>query len=171
MLTIRPAQSDDLTAVLAVMDDASAWLQSIGRGEQWAPTFSGAPHWVRTFSEWIERSVVFVAEAEPGIIGVFRLEESAGRNMEFWPENDQPALYLFSLGLLRSAAGSGVGLEMLDWALAKARAEGKVLRLDCWGENERLVRYYLDAGFTSKGWIPQQTRDGRPYHMALFEKR
>lgn len=173
-IIIRPALPSDRHAVLALMDDATLWLHSIGFGRQWPAAFSGVPFWVDAFGEWIGSGKVYVAEGvdgSDGIDGAFRLEESGSRNFLLWPEDDLPALYLFSLAVRRRAAGRGLGLVMLDWAAATAKAQGKVLRLDCWAANGRLKRYYLDAGFAAMGEVPFNDRpnDG-PYALARFQR-
>jgi GNAT superfamily N-acetyltransferase len=101
--------------------------------------------------------------------GTFRLLETDER---VWPEAAPgEALYLHSLAVCRSAAGSGLALQMLDWARARARERGcSELRLDCWAGNERLKRYYLEAGFEPRGDITLAF-DGRAFNSSRFARR
>lgn len=53
------------------------------------------------------------------------------------------AAYVHRFAVARSAAGTGAGEAMLDWAEGRALAEGRrFLRLDCVALNEGLNRYY-----------------------------
>jgi ribosomal protein S18 acetylase RimI-like enzyme len=72
-----------------------------------------------------------------------------------------------SLAIRRPVAGRGLGLRMLRWAERMAAAAGKrYVRLDCWGENAALRRYYERAGYTSRGEL---THGG--WVCALFERQ
>ncbi|SDD92333.1 Acetyltransferases [Streptomyces sp. LaPpAH-199] len=69
---------------------------------------------------------------------------------EFWTTEDQPdaALYVHRMAVTRAASGAGIGSLLLDWASARASAQGKRwLRLDTWKDNNGLHRFYKGAGF------------------------
>lgn len=70
-----------------------------------------------------------------------------------WPD-DPPgeALYLHRLVIKRSFARVGLGLALLRAAESVAVERGvQFLRLDCVASNERLRRYYHEAGYSSRG--------------------
>lgn len=150
MLEIRLAAPADLEDVLNVIDDAAAWLQSIGVTEQWPASFSADPAWVARFQRWIGEGRVYCARDGAGAAaGCFRLMPS---DLHIWGDDTGGYLYLHSLAVRRSAAGDGVAAAMLGWAREYAASQGaEELRLDCWAGNERLVRYYADAGFEPRG--------------------
>ena len=92
-----------------------------------------------------------------------------------WPDGALDAVLLFRLAFRRSVAGQGVAGWLLRWAAAYTRERGKrELRLDCWAGNERLKRYYQDAGFESCGNIEFTTIDAgeeRTYSCSRFRLR
>jgi GNAT superfamily N-acetyltransferase len=150
MVTIGPATPHELDDVLAVLDDAAAWLQAIGVTEQWPASFSGDPAWVARFSSWVADGRLFIArDAAGAAAGCFRLMPN---DRHIWGDDGGANLYLHSLAVRRASAGDGVAAAMLAWACDYAGSHGaEELRLDCWAGNDRLVRYYADAGFEPRG--------------------
>jgi GNAT superfamily N-acetyltransferase len=170
---MRQAEPGDLDAVLSVLDEAVAWLHSIGVTEQWLGPFSSEEAWVSIYRSAIESGHVFVARNDDGIVGTFRLYESGWLpfDEQIWSDVGlDGAAYLHTLAVRRSVAGAGIAAQMLDWAAKVAAARGlKELRLDCWAGNERLRRYYLEAGFQWRGDVPQ-TQDGRDFSASRFAR-
>jgi len=175
VLEIRAATPNELGDVLGVLDDAAAWLQSIGVREQWPGSFSADPAWVERFTGWTAGGNVFLARDASGIaIGCFRLMRE---DTLIWQDNTGRHVYLHSLAVRRSAAGSGVASAMLDWELEHAAGLGaEDLRLDCWAGNERLVKYYEASMFEPRGRhhvvLDEPGIFGhQDYHVARFAKR
>jgi ribosomal protein S18 acetylase RimI-like enzyme len=168
VLQIRVAISGELQDVLGVLDDAASWLQSIGVTEQWPPSFSADPAWVTRFERWTADGNVYIARDDDGsAVGCFRLMLS---DDHIWQAQPAKALYLHSLAVTRLSAGQGIARHLLDSALEIARANGvDELRLDCWAGNERLRRYYIDAGFEFRGET-EVDDDGSRYWVARFAK-
>jgi len=147
---IRVATADDFEALLSLLDGIAAWLQSIGIKHQWPASFAANEGWVASYRGWVDAGMVFVARREGEIVGTFRLTET---DAWAWPEGDDDGVYyLHTLGVRRDVGASGLGGEMLRWACDEARRRGKrELRLDCDTQNQRLKRYYRDAGFEERG--------------------
>jgi ribosomal protein S18 acetylase RimI-like enzyme len=173
VVEITVAQPHQLDDVLAVLDDAAAWLQAIGVSEQWPPSFSADVAWVERFTGWIAAGYVYLAcDADGAAIGCFRL---MNEDTSIWQDASGRHVYLHSLAVRRTAAGGDVASAMLDFALQYAAAQGaEELRLDCWAGNQRLVKYYEDAGFEHRGlhhvdisgaWGKQD------YYVAKFAKK
>jgi GNAT superfamily N-acetyltransferase len=81
------------------------------------------------------------------------------------PEGD--AAYIHKITLKRSAAGRGLGRQIIDWAREKARKEGmKYLRLDTEARRAKLCELYESAGFTRHS----ERQVGRHY-VARYEMR
>jgi GNAT superfamily N-acetyltransferase len=75
------------------------------------------------------------------------------------------------LAVAREAAGSGLGGELLKAACTLAAQLGfAYLRLDCPAGNERLRRYYLDAGFDYCGDVQTRGPNGENWVSSLFER-
>ena len=173
---IAQAREDDLEAMLGVIDDAATWLHSIGVTEQWPASFSARPEWVEEFRDLIRRGCVFLVWRDGSAVGGVVLEEQPyGYAVEkMWPDGAVDAVLLFRLAVRRAVAGTGVARRLLDWALDYTRQRGKnELRLDCWAGNERLKRYYSDAGFEPCGDIEIEEPDergGRTFSVSRFRK-
>jgi GNAT superfamily N-acetyltransferase len=175
MVTIGPATPHELDDVLAVLDDAAAWLQAIGVTGQWPASFSGEPAWVERFRDWAGDGRLFIACDDAGaVVGCFRMMLS---DRHIWGDDNGSNLYLHSLAVRRAVASAGIGAAMLTWACDyAARAGVAELRLDCWAGNDRLVRYYTDAGFESRGVALVAEGEGGmrsmpAYWVAKFAKR
>ncbi|GII89827.1 GNAT family N-acetyltransferase [Sinosporangium siamense] len=173
-LTLRRADSADLTAVLGVLAEAAEWLHQLGV-RQWPRGGFGAER----IEPLIEDRVLYVVEdsayridhvpaarfgdaptsadgvarlagpeASPGLAAVVALDDNA--DTEFWTPADEPGsgLYVHKLAIARRWAGHGVGDALLDWAgLRVVAAGGRWLRLDCSKDNLRLQRYYMGRRF------------------------
>jgi len=80
-----------------------------------------------------------------GTLGTITLQWS---DKKFWGDLPLDAGYVHKLAIKRSYGGKRLGLRLLEWAEAKARAEGKrYLRLDCLASNRSIRDYYEKAGF------------------------
>lgn len=141
-LGIRPALGGELDVVETLLGDASEWLASRGI-DQW----QFPPHRDR-IARAIDRGECFLAFRDGLPIGTIQVDDYA--DPEFWAEDDHPesAMYVHRMAVSRSAAGQGVGAELLDWAAKRAAERGKrLLRLDAWKDNPGLHAYYQGEGF------------------------
>lgn len=163
--------------MLSVMDEAAVWLHARGITEQWPASFSERPEWIDSFRSLIERNAVYIVwRQEEAVANVVLEEHPFSRRMAgLWPDGALDAVLLFRLAVRRSVAGQGVADLLLRWAAEYTRERGKSeLRLDCWAGNERLKRYYLDAGFESCGDIEFSTTvagEERTYSSSRFRLR
>jgi GNAT superfamily N-acetyltransferase len=173
-LEIRPAAPSELPTVLSIIDEAGAWLHSIGITQQWPASFTTSPEWVAFYESFIAQGKVFLARIDGRPVGSYILDGPPHREStkRVWPDGSDGALILYKLALRRECAGRGVATEMLNWALGYARSLGlPELRLDCYGGNERLKRYYVDAGFSQIADIEFTETDlgsGRTYLVSRF---
>ena len=135
------AQQGDLDRVLEILEEASQWLSSKGLETQWR----SSPIFRQTIKDNIERGYVYVVKDVEGTVGTITLQWS---DREFWGDLPPDSGYVHKLAIKRSHGGKRLGLRMLQWAEAKARAEGKkYLRLDCLASNKTIRDYYEKAGF------------------------
>jgi ribosomal protein S18 acetylase RimI-like enzyme len=157
---IRRATPDDAGDVLEVWLDAARWLQVRGI-DQWHPArFSP-----EDAAACIRDTEVWLAETEDGVAGTYLLVWS---DPFIWKERDHAeAGYIHRLAVKRAFGGRGLGLRLLQDAENRIAAYGKrLIRLDCMAANERLNRYYLDAGYACVGRV-----DGDGWSANLYEKR
>jgi GNAT superfamily N-acetyltransferase len=116
-LTIRQATADEGALVSGILREAAQWLTERGdplwRDDELKPERIAAE---------VERGLYFLAATADDVIATFRYQLE---DPEFWP--DLPAgeaAYVHRLAVRRHAAGAGVSLALLQWALERTRALG-----------------------------------------------
>lgn len=161
-LLVKPAQHDELPRVMGVLDEAAALLQARGIA-QW-PSPQPPLIWAVIERE-IARGQVYLARVPPeeDPIGTLRFTWS---DRELWPQDPEGAGYVHHLAIRNHVWGYGIGAALLEWAQQQIRQHPKRhMRLDCWGENPALCRYYERLGFTFCG----HARQG-DYLAALYQR-
>ena len=93
-----------------------------------------------------------------------------------WKEKDaDPSLYLHRIATNPFFKGKGMMNMIKNWAVEHARQEQrKYIRMDTWGDNEVLKKYYVNCGFTQVGQIFLPENHELPSHywgstLSLFE--
>jgi protein-tyrosine phosphatase len=158
-IEVALAQPQDVDTVLSILDEAAGWLHARGIVRQWPPKFER-----EEIAEQVAQGHMYLARLDRQPVGTLMLLWS---DPEVWGDRPADAGYVHSLAIRRSAAGRGVGLQMLRWAEGVVAAAGRpYLRLDCWGENAALCRYYEQAGFAYLG-----RRAPTGWQCAMFEKQ
>lgn len=160
LFRIRRAHPEDARAVLAIWLDAAEWLQEKGI-DQWHPSrfsLEGAVAAIRD-------SEVYLAESGHEAVGTFLI---AWSDSAIWGERDNAESgYIHRLAVRRDCKGMGLGLKLLRHAEREiARRGRRLVRLDCMADNERLNRYYRDAGYTHVGRL-----DADGWSANLYEKQ
>jgi GNAT superfamily N-acetyltransferase len=140
MATIRPARREDLPAIVALLAD-----DPIGAGRESAAEL--APYeraWAAV--EASPSACVVVAEAADGtVVGTLQLDllPSLSRRGMLRAQVE-------GVRVARSARGSGVGRELLEWAIAEARRAGcGLVQLTSDTRREDAARFYEALGFTA----------------------
>lgn len=131
--------------VLEILDEAAAWIIANKLPSVWKPgEFSR-----QTFLGQISRQEVYLASVENIFVATFVLQWS---DTLWWGERPPDSGYFHKFAVKRSTSGQGIGSEILKWAEAKARAEGKkYLRLNCIAADRKIRDYYENAGFVHVG--------------------
>ena len=154
------AHQGDLDTVLEILEEASRWLSSKGLESQWRPS----PGFRQTVKDNIERGEVYVVRAVEATVGTITLQWN---DKKFWGDLPPEAGYIHKLAIKRSYSGQHLGLRMIQWAEAKARAEGKrYLRLDCLASNKTIREYYQKVGF-----IHVRDTETPGWKASLYEKK
>jgi hypothetical protein len=93
-----------------------------------------------------------------------------------WKEKDlEPSVYLHRIAVNPLCKGKGIMKTIRDWALHHARENQKrYVRMDTWGNNENLRKYYVSCGFNYIGQQHLQNTAGLPAHyggnhLSLFQ--
>jgi RimJ/RimL family protein N-acetyltransferase len=136
---VRPARLADFDAILEIRDQVAVDL--LGRGVPWNPNVLSRAQ----LADWSDRGVLYVAELKGEIVGsiaVWRRDPGG-----WWPVEDRGG-YVRDLMIDPRLRGKGVGAIVLRWAENYASGMGlQRVRLDCLSSNDRLCRYYKEAGY------------------------
>lgn len=151
-LVIEQAKPDELRVVIGIIDEVAAWLHAKGVTQQWpSPTPKSFVEFMET---QIARGDVYLARIDGDAIGTFRFDWT---DVDLWQDDPDGGGYVHSFAIRTRAHGKGVGAVMMAWAKRHVRERGKkFLRLDCWGGNEPLKRYYAGLGFTFVKNVPEE---------------
>lgn len=163
------AEPADLPTVLGLIDDARDWLRLKGT-DQWersrpdekahdARVLKG----LRAGQTWIvwdrDRAAATITMATRPTRAVW---SSCTCDLS------ERAVYVHQLITARIYAGSGLGVELIDWAGLLGRSEygAKWIRIDAWTTNTGLHDYFRRLGFRSCGWCADHSYPSG----ALFQK-
>jgi len=142
---IRPATAEEVPLAAAILDEATAYVATKGF-EQWP-----VPYPQDELRGRQRAGELLVYELDGEVAAVFVLQRD---DVPFWGERPADALYLHKLAVRRSFAGRGIGTQVVEWALARTREEGRsFLRLDCMRDNPEIRAYYEALGFTARGEV------------------
>ena len=93
-----------------------------------------------------------------------------------WKEKDaDPAIYIHRIVTNPDFRGGAYVKEIVNWAGEYARSIDKqYIRMDTWGDNEKLRNYYVSCGFKYLGVTEMKKTEGLPKHyegisLSLFE--
>jgi ribosomal protein S18 acetylase RimI-like enzyme len=166
-LEIARATPTAAAEVVALLDAAAAWQQSRAI-DQWKPgTFE------QDVLQTIANGDLYVAHRDGAMVGCFMLDDGSPR-MTRWlvSQGREPTRGVVGrLAVTRDVAGSGLGLQLLRHAERLASSDGiTVLRLECPSDNERLRRYYVEAGFTYCGDDDLPGPNGEPWVSSVYER-
>lgn len=94
----------------------------------------------------------------------------------FWGERDlQPSLYLHRIVTHPDFRGQAFVTVIVEWAKTFCKQHNRqFIRMDTWGDNQRLIDYYQKCGFQYLETINLENTEGLPAHyttmeLALFE--
>jgi GNAT superfamily N-acetyltransferase len=144
-LRYRLATRDDVPTAAGILEEATRWLHSRG-----LPTGWPIPYPAGVLFEHVARSELYLVDrGDDGVVATVTLQ---WEDVRFWGERPPDACYFHHFAVRRSAAGHGVGGEVVRWAERTARSRGRsFLRLDCVADDPKLIRYYETRGFERRG--------------------
>jgi GNAT superfamily N-acetyltransferase len=159
-VSIAAGEPDDLAAYVELLEEAGSWLWERGV-RQWEPGSNRQQ--AGLLRRFLESGVLVLARAGDRLAGGCILTRTPTPE---WDGRAGDAIYLHKLVVARFAAGRALGQRLLAWSERWTASRGApLLRLDCWDGNERLRRYYLDAGFDER-----ESVESHGYLVRLFEK-
>jgi RimJ/RimL family protein N-acetyltransferase len=170
--TTRPetvfAQStaEDIDTIFAFYDDAIAFQKTVFK-----------KHWKGFDRSMIEAEVAqgkqwkILRNGE--IACIFEIEFS---DPLIWKEkNADSAIYLHRIVSASKFRGSSFMNDIINWSHVYAVANNcSYIRMDTWGDNPRLIAYYIKSGFRHIGFTIPEASASLPKHyegieLALFE--
>ena len=151
---IRLATPYDFDALLEIREEVA--IDLLERGIPSNPNALTRQH----LEDWTRAGVLWVADLDGAVIGSIAVWPHDPTN--YWPRADL-ASYIRDLMVHPRFRHEGIGALILGWAERFSAGRGRSrVRLDCEAGNERLCRYYKEAGYRHV----VTDNDG----FALFEK-
>ena len=146
---MRTGGVEDEAAVLALFDEAVEWLVGRGLSGQWGEqSFSARSDMRAQVQATLGENEVRIAEHEGRVVGVM----AVGVSPPYVPGNPVAELYVLLLLSSRRLVGERIGARLLELACEMARErERQMVRVDCWADSPRLVRFYEGQGFHRLG--------------------
>lgn len=92
-----------------------------------------------------------------------------------WAERNEPSVYLHRIAINPIFKGNGIMKIIKEWSIDHANKFGKkYVRMDTWGQNENLRKYYINCGFNYIGQQHLKEISGEPKHyggsiLSLFQ--
>ncbi|MEP7077289.1 MAG: GNAT family N-acetyltransferase [Acidobacteriota bacterium] len=93
-----------------------------------------------------------------------------------WGANSgESAMYIHRIVTNPDCRGRGYVRSITGWATDFARSNNlRFVRMDTWGDNEKLINYYKDCGFSFRGVVTPEKSAELPKHysdinLSLFE--
>jgi ribosomal protein S18 acetylase RimI-like enzyme len=88
---------------------------------------------------------------------------------------DEPAIYIHRIVTHPDHRGKNYVNTIITWAKKYCKENNKqFIRLDTWGDNEKLINYYINCGFIFLGLSKEMDSENLPSHysgvtLSLFE--
>jgi len=93
---------------------------------------------------------------------------AVGASPPYVPGNPVPELYVTLLMSARHLHGNAIGARLLHLATDIARERrAQMMRVDCWADSPRLVRFYERQGFARDGLFDRRGWRGQILSKAL----
>lgn len=169
---VDPATDPALEDVRAVLDAAAARLAAAGI-DQWPITFleEGARR-MHALREYADRGEVWLMRLGHRPVGTVTISTVADPDfVTGWPSSEADAVYVSRLAV--TSAPRRMGLRLGRWVLhdlvpfvAQVACNRNLIRLDCSRTNEKLHRYYEDAGFARVGTMQVPGRKSGALYQA-----
>jgi GNAT superfamily N-acetyltransferase len=158
-IDIRQAQTDDLSSVAQIIEEAAEWLEEIG-----SPLWKDDELNRGTMRSDIDAGLFFIGYCDGNPGGTIRYQQ---QDNLFWPDMiSGEAAYVHRIAVRRKYSGGELSKSLIDWAAARAKAEGrKFLRLDC-----ESTRMSLRAVYENFGFFYHSDRQVGPYHVARYQR-
>ncbi len=167
VMEIINSTTDDIDAIFDFYDDAVA-LQKLKFNKHWQG-------FDRTLVEKeINENRQFKMVVDEVIVCIFAITFN---DEAIWKDRDKsPSIYIHRIVTKPGYRGNNYVKIILEWALQFGKENDKqFVRMDTWGDNQKLIDYYQGCGFTFLGLSDVISDSALPTHyqgiqLSLFEK-
>lgn len=168
-LSLRTGGAADEGVLLGLFDEAVAWLVARGQTGQWgADPFSVRSDMRERVHALATNGGLWIAEHGGEPVGALAL----GTAPSYAPAADRSEVYVELVLTSRRFSGMGIGRSLVDLAVRVGRERGvEQLRVDCWADAERLVRWYEQVGFTRSDTFELAGWRGQLLTMEIDERQ
>jgi ribosomal protein S18 acetylase RimI-like enzyme len=165
-MQILNSRPDDLTTIMALYDSGTEHQKKV-LARHWQPfDIQMIEAEIREKRQW---KIVIDQE----VVCIFAITYN---DPSIWKDKDKdPAVYLHRIVTHPSHRGKFFVKHIIAWALEFARKNGKqFIRMDTFGDNQKLIDYYVACGFNFLGLTTLAVADNLPQHyknatLSLFE--
>lgn len=165
-MNIVPAEPVDVERIFELYDQAIEFQKQV---------FD--KHWLGFDTKLVDREITegrlwkIIEDGEIACIYSVAYEDPI-----IWGENSgDSAMYIHRIVTNPEFRGQGYVRTITDWANVHARENGlRFIRMDTWGDNQKLINYYQDCGFRFVGLVTPELSETLPKHyigisLSLFE--
>ena len=156
----------DIEIIFSLYDDAVAFQKT-----------KFDKHWLSFDREMIENEIAEKRQwkimENDEVVCIFAV---AYEDPFIWKEkNTDPSVYIHRIVTNPKFRGKHYVIKIIEWAKEHAIAHGKdYIRMDTWGDNQKLIDYYTECGFAFLGTITPTASSQLPKHysaifLSLFE--
>jgi ribosomal protein S18 acetylase RimI-like enzyme len=87
-----------------------------------------------------------------------------------WGEkNNDPSIYIHRIVTHPQYHGNNYVGKIVEWAKGHAKSKGKqFIRMDTWGDNPKLMDYYIKCGFNYLETLTPETTEHLPNHYSCI---
>jgi ribosomal protein S18 acetylase RimI-like enzyme len=155
----------DLDLIFTFYDLATAFQKTVS-----------AKHWLGFDRQMVEQEIRENRQWKLMLAGkVAGIFATTFNDVQFWGEKDQqPSIYIHRIVTHPDFRGRSLVRGIIHWAKQFAIENDKqFIRMDTWGDNDKLIAYYQRLGFAYIDTIDLDQTVGLPKHytgpLALFE--
>ena len=152
---IKLAREDNNELITDLLNKVTLQLHSKGI-MQW-----NYPWNIKEIESEINNSHIYVVKTNNLIIGTFSLKNP---DMKWLSDAKPNSLYLYRIAILPEYQGKNIGLMILYYVFEISKKNKTAIYLDCWAGNEKLKRFYSNAGFKYHGDLSEED-----YKISVFE--
>lgn len=165
-MKIINSTKDDLNAIFNLYDAAIAYQKKVFH-----------KHWQGFDVSLVEKEIneyrqYKIVEGDT-IVCIFAIAFS---DAYIWGEKDKaPSVYIHRIVTNPLFRGKSYVKSIIEWAVQYGKNNGKeYVRMDTWGDNQKLIDYYSKCGFTFLGLTDKICDESLPKHyqgiqLSLFE--